>query len=237
MNLKTLMAFCVLATLSLGSAAQAESIVVNGSMNMEAGHIDILQRQPPSLGSPALRSIHRSVHRSGINTDGMITVLAAETAAGLSLFTLIDDDTRGSGFGSLDSMVGMTTELAGEANMYVNDVWSDIGSRQSDGSRSAASGVFTWNSERRGDGFAWAGLDEGEEGTFEFTHMLGDGLTTDRAFQFLTWTERGWEVMERGSFVDGVYGFSFAVVPLPPAVALGLVGLGIVAVRRRFARS
>lgn len=233
MNRKNLVAGVVLGVLALGGAARAESIVVNGSMNIEAGQIGVLNRQGPSLSGLALRAVHRSVHRSGINTDGMITILAAETGAGLSLFTLVDDNTVGGGFALPDSMIGMTSTLDGDADMYVNDAWSDVRQRSISGGASDVSGTFAWDSDRRGDAFAWGGLDAGEAGDFEFTHMLGDGLVGDRAFQFLTWTGRGWEVEERSGFVDGAYGFSFAVVPLPPAVALGLIGLGLVAVRRR----
>ena len=65
--------------------------------------------------------------RSGINTDGVVTMVLADTGSGLSFMALVDDNTANAGASGIpDATLGMVSAVNSNASFYVNDPSSDI---------------------------------------------------------------------------------------------------------------
>jgi MYXO-CTERM domain-containing protein len=190
-----------------------------------------------------LRSIHESINAAGINTDGVVTFIIANTSAGLSMFALVDNNMT-DGPKNIDAMLGMTTTTNSSAGWVNNDnnFFANGGTHENGGSTQTQSGDFFWHPDGGATGMAWTGLQSGNSGSFNFTAFMGGeggpstfaGLTNSDTFQFVSWTGTTWNLKRTGSFDGGgSFSFAFAVVPVPPALGLGLAGLGMVVVARR----
>lgn len=236
----------------LGSAAAAHAgtahITGNGlDFYMESGNMPGAIANPAGhfLSGPELRNIHTSLNAAGIDTDGVVTFILAETASGLSLFTLVDNNAI-NGAGAIDAILGMTSTTVATAGYVMNDLGVDIAGYSNDGSTQSVFGDYFWHPDGGADGMAWTNLAMGDTGNFEFTAYMGEGnetaannttfagISESEAFQFISWNGATWNTIMTGTFDDsGSFGFSFAIVPVPPAVALGLAGIATVAIVRR----
>lgn len=192
----------------------------------------------------SLAAVHASVSTSGIDTNGRITILAADTGHGLALMALIDQQSV-EGVSSLGH-VRMDTVANGTSFAYMNDESSGVTVTPNGPSSRTASGTFEWNSQGGGDGFAWAGLVTGNTMTFRFNRIDGVslGLNDPATFQFLTWEGTTWTAIdvpvELLSFTDtNDFGFAAAVfVPAPSLfVVAGMSALGCLRISRRRAGS
>jgi hypothetical protein len=228
----------VVACLCLAGAAHASSITISGTggpMTLRAGNFSTLFQgaDPHKFSAADLQSVHNTLHADGVTTDGFVTFLLADTSEGLSFLSLIDDNTvpGSTGHGNL---LGMSTTGPSSANYFINDVAGDNLTVSEPPGSTSVFGDFAWDNNG-GDAFAWTGLGEGDSCDFSFSEMSGDALAGVDTFQFVTWNGQAWEVVDHASFTgDGQFAFSFAVVPLPAPVLMGLVGLaGVIAVRRR----
>lgn len=232
------------ALMPVSNTAHAASVIVEGSsigsVTLQAGTMYEAfggSPIPHHFTTSSLTAIHNTLNSSGINTNGVVTFLLAETSAGLSFMALIDHET-GSGLSLPDSLLGMHSEAPSGSGYFINGLLDFI-SVHDNGTTIEAEGAFIWDSDYHGDAVAWAGLSEGDSGTFNFGSIKGllstfNGLDKSDTFQFLTFGENGWEVAALGSFVNGAFGFSFQVVPIPPAALVGAAGLvGVIVVRRR----
>jgi hypothetical protein len=256
MTMKRMHAFLV-AALAFGGAASSYAgtahITGNGlDFYMDSSNMPGYISSPGSnwLSGPELRSIHESLNAAGIATDGVVTFLLAETDAGLSLFALVDNNII-SGAGAIDAILGMTSTTVASAGYVMNDLGTDLPGYSNDGSTQTIFGDYFWHPDGGADGMAWTDLQFGDTGTFDFTAYMGEeqeggpaggsedgttfaGLSASDTFQFISWNGATWDSVMTGSFDEGgAFGFAFAIVPLPPAVALGLAGIGLVAIARR----
>lgn len=197
------------------------------------------------LSGPELRELHTSLNAAGISTDGVVTFILAQTDAGLSMFALVDNNAI-SGAGAIDAMLGMSSTTVASAGLVMNDLGTDLTGYSNGGSTQTVFGDYFWHPDGGADGMAWTGLQYGDTGTFDFTAYMGDGgetaannttfagLNASDTFQFITWTGSTWDSVMSGSFDDGgSFSFAFAIVPLPPALMLGIAGIGAVTVVRR----
>lgn len=229
-----------------GASAGGVYVDVDGDVfAMESNTIPgVFKAGAPLYRRKALDKTHRALHDCGITTDALVTFVLADTDAGLSFISLVDDNTMGpaSMRAKFDSQMRLTTEANRTNRSWVNDRQQDIQETidEESGARTAF-GLFTWKSTKRGDAFAWSGLEVDQEMSFDFgidgprfpTHP---GLTPVNAFQFVSWDGGCWEVVSTGAFDEnGGFDFTLTVVPLPPAVLLGAAGLGMVVLvsRRR----
>ena len=227
-----------IATLAAGGAAHAGTIQVDTfgeTLYLNSGPVtNLFGGTQHSFAASLLQDVHHDLHQSGINTDGVITVLLADTDSGLSLMALFDDNTSPLPSRSYSS-IDMSSTAPTTSRYYVNDMNDPMVMAMGTGFQTA-NAAFQWR-DNRGDAFAWTNLHAGDELTFGFDSVEGEALSDDFAFQFVNWTGQGWEIVGTGEFFQGEddkqYFFAASVVPLPAPVLLGLAGLGVVAFARR----
>ena len=224
--------------LAVSGTASAASIVVTGGFGeglvLESGTMSSLFRgaRGHAWNGAELATVHDALRSDGVDTNGRITLMPVETSRGLSLLTLIDEPTGGA-MGGLEQ-VGMTSTTSADGGFFINDVRGEDMTIETGDTGRTVDVDFRWR-ENRGDAFAWTRLESGDDVSYEFTTLSEIGLGDREAFQFVTWTRDGWR--NAGNFGASLPVTSFAVVPLPPALLLGMAGLGIVGVyRRRFRR-
>lgn len=246
----------LVAAVVFGSAASAYAGTAHITGNGLDFHINS-NDMPGSISNPAsnwlsgpeLRSLHNSLNDAGVATEGVVTIMLAETDAGLTLFSLVDNNAT-PGPGDVDAVLGMSSSTVSSAGYVMNDLGVDLQNYNDDGTTQTLSGDYFWHPDGGADGMAWTGLNIGDTGNFDFTAFMGEqengpagvsengttfaGLDSSDTFQFISWNGQGWDTIMNGSFDEGgSFSFAFAIVPVPPAIALGLAGLGIVAVARK----
>ncbi|MFK7960781.1 MAG: hypothetical protein AB8G96_09670 [Phycisphaerales bacterium] len=237
--------------LLIAGAAHAAPVRIDGlgdSTILNAGQfsgVGLSTADSAVLRNNPLRGIHAQLQADGIDTNGVVTLLAAEvdsTGDGLNdslgFFALVDEETESGKFRGFNARLGFMSWVDGDADFLVNDPGEKLGIRGGDDP--LALGRFDWDKREKGDAFGWTDLEVGESGDMHFWqagHRAGI-----EGFQFLTWTAEGWDVALTGDFNPGGYcqpdhfGFQFAIVPIPGAVWMGFAGLAAVgAARRRMA--
>jgi hypothetical protein len=194
---------------------------------------DLFNSSSPFFTTGDLASVHSTLNNWGIDTDGKITLLPVNTSFGLSFLTLIDEE-LGFGDNGTDGMLGLTSTAPSNLGMFINDSdqddWSLI--QPPFGSQTMGS-TFVWGSIGSGDGFAWTNLSLGDAISYSFVDLDGDGGAIGaESFQFVGWTDNGWDVVSTNGFkTDGSSVFTGMVVPAPGA-ALVLTAF-VVGKRRR----
>lgn len=227
--------------LAVASSANAGTIVVDalgGPVIMNSRNLGgLLTPGSTIFSTPSLAELHGSVNGDGISTDGRVTFLLADTADGLSFFTLIDTvgDFQPPAGGADDSILGFSSTAPITANRYINDnpgdniQWFNL----LNGTQ-LATGPFSWNSASDGDGFAWGNLLLGDAVSFHFVNQGAAGLLSPNTFQFLSFNGQGWHVVANGNFTsNNQFVFSFTTVPAPGAFALLGIGALVGFSRRR----
>ncbi len=194
----------------------------------------LLGSDAPLLRTEDLATLHWNLASWDIDTDGKVTILAAETQAGLSMLVLVDREFGGGDSGT-DGLLGMTTTGASSLLAFINDDTGDTWTLvQPPFGSQVVGATLTWGSLDSGDGFAWGNLARGDAVSFLFDDLAdGQGGLDEVPFQFVDWdNDLGWSVVATSTFkVTGDYAFTGTVIPAPPAAALLLAGL--LAARRR----
>jgi len=255
MMTKTLLTFALAGGLaSVASAGSINISDIGGGIVLDSGPMTpgVFGNGQPNWTTASLMSANASLAASGINTNGKITIVAADTTHGMALMALVDQQTASEGENS-PGHVGMVSVGHGANLAYLNAAGgSVVVSPNGPGSRTA-SGEFDWNSNGAGNGFAWANLAHGNAITFRFNRIADAALGLDdpRTFQFVDWNGSGWSLIpvspELLSFsATDDYGFSATVetveggthgIPLPTGAAMaGASLLGLSVIRRRRAR-
>jgi hypothetical protein len=235
-----------LAALTIAASAQAGTVAIEaagiGSFMINSGAVPgVFGAESPWFTDDALDLMHNSLHADGVTTDGMVTIVLANTDHGLSLMALVDDNTVG-GCPWWHSHLTLESTVESDAAVFINDAgcFGDHWECEDNGDSQTAWGSFWWADERFGDAMAWGGLEEGDEGCFDFSCSFGGGLAPCDPFQFVSWNGSAWEVVAVGDFdLDrccGEFSFCFTVIPLPQAAGLGLMGLLGVATLRKLRR-
>jgi hypothetical protein len=226
--------WCLAGTVTVDSSSLGSITLNSGTLN------NVFGNNPTKFTWQALKKAHNQLNNAGISTEGMVTIVLADTDAGLSLLALVDDENGPPGNGK-DTTLSVNADAPSDSMVFVNSL-ADEADISDDGSSMNVDMDFFWDSEKRGDAVAWAGLGQGDEGDFSFEVVAGEdgtfqGLNESNTFQFVSFGANGWEVVANGSFLEGVFGFDFAfsgsVVPIPPAALLGFAGLAGVALLRR----
>jgi len=222
-----------IAGLGTATVASATSISVTDGLgtglSLEAGPMSWLFDgvDAHAFTSQQLGMVHNALGASGIDTDGIITILPVMSADGLSLLTLVDD--RAGGPAGEMNRLAMHSVAPTGTGYYVNDLSTDPLNAASGAEGETMDVQFNWR-ENRADGFAWAGLGAGDIVDFDFEQIEGNLLGDDDSVQFVGWTGEGWE---RAGIFGGVdeFGTTISVIPGAPVLALGVIAL--VSARRR----
>jgi len=249
MMTKTLLAFALAGGLT--SVASAGSVTVSdigGGIVLNSGPMApaVFGTDQPNWTTVSLMAANASLNASGINTNGKITILAADTTHGLALMALIDQQMAVEGATALGH-VGMVSVGHGANLAYLNAAGGTVGVTPNGPGSRTASGSFDWNSNGGGNGFAWANLVTGNAITFRFNRIAGAnlGLLDPGTFQFVTWAGSAWSLVnvpanELNFTATNDFGFSSTVVqgiPLPASAALaGCSLMGLSVIRRRRTR-
>lgn len=214
---------------------------VGGGVSLQSGPLasTVFGGPAPAWSTSSLQSVHASLASSGINTNGRVTILAADTSNGLALLTLVDRETGVAG-GNPTGNLFMQSTAHGSNIGYVNDPDEGITISPPGGNSRIAEGQFRWDSSTSGDGFGWSNLAIGNVLTFRFNLPSKGalGLNMSETFQFVTWTGTSWAVVTIPAFqssfsINGEFGFAAVVIPLPGAAMLAMAPLGILPLVRR----
>ena len=219
-------------------AAEAGAGIVQidgaGSYQLRSHSINgVLQGSSPYFSTEDLAAIHLELNNWGVITDGKVTLLPVNTIAGLTLFTLMDQELGGGDTG-IDASIGIVSTASSSLQLYINDATQDDWSlvQPPFGSQSMGA-TFVWGSAGSGDGFGWAGMSQGDALSYHFTSVDGAIGLDAEAFQFVSWEDEGWSVLGTDGFkLDGTQVFTGSVIPAPPA-ALFVAALVLNRRRRR----
>jgi hypothetical protein len=230
------------ACMALVAGSQAAYILIDdigGPVEMHPGYMPgMLEAGSGLLTEGEMASVHAVLNDAGIATDGYVTLLLANTQAGLTFASLIDSNNGdlGAGPGLADSTLAMASTAPISLDYYVNaeggDLtdWTDLGN-----GLQKFEALFGWDDLDEGDGFAWGSLAMGDSVSFHFTDVNAQGLDPDAPFQFVSYQGGDWSVVASGDFTPAhQFVFSFQVLPAPGALCLlGIAGLGARSRRRR----
>ncbi len=233
--MRSSLALLVLAGLSpLASAGIINISPVGGGLALQSGPMPgLFGADEPSWSDSSLAAAHTALNADGINTDGKVTIVPADTDHGLALLLLIDRQGT-AGTPIVLGHIGLDSVGDGTDSAFVNDSASPISVSPGGGDFRIASAQLAWNSNGEGDAFAWGNLADGNVLTYRLYELAGPlGLDTTNTFQFVTYSAGHWSVVpispDDGSFSGtNDYGFTaFISVPAPstlallPALALG----------------
>lgn len=229
------------ACVAFGVGAQAGYIIVDdigGPVEMHPGNMPgMLDPGSGVLTEAAMSSAHEALNAAGVATDDYVTLLLANTGAGLTFATFIDSNAGIPASPLLaSSSLAMSTTGPISLDWYVNaeggDLtdWTDLGN-----GLQKYEALYGWDDEDEADGFAWGELAAGDSVSFHFTDVDAPGLDPDTPFRFLSYTSNGWQVVATGDFTSAdQFVFSFQVLPTPgPLCLLLLAGLRATSRRRR----
>ncbi len=238
---------------SVASAGSIRIDDIGGGITLSSGPMApaVFGNDQTTWTNTSLAAANASLNASGVSTNMMITIVAADTTHGLSLMALVDQrvDVLGA---EQDGHLGMVSVGHGDNLAYLNAAGGNIaiGPNAPGGSRTA-SGNFVWNMHGGGNGFAWANLQGGNTMTFRFNKVAGQtlGLQENPTFQFATWNGTNWSVIplptNQVSFTaTNDWGFTSTVIsagtfsiPLPSTAGMASASLlGLPLIRRRRAK-
>jgi hypothetical protein len=236
----------VLSSLLAAAHASAGTITISpasGDITLNSGDLSstVFGGSKPAWGPGSLSSVHTALNNAGIDTEGKVTFVAADTSRGLALLVLIDREVAPPPPASTGHLE-MASSGNGAGMTYINNIASTVTMTTGPAGLRTASADFQWNVNGGGDAFAWANLQEGNTMSFRFLRPSGGtGLIEPATFQFVTWGQTGWELVSTQSSMafdqDGTFGFGGRVVPLPSAVAMGALPLMAIGALRRRTRS
>lgn len=248
-NITLIAGTLVLGTAAAASAGTIQVDGIGGSATMHSAPLAAAVfggSSQSNFSSGALAAVHADVNASGISTEDLVTFVLADVdttgnglADSLAFLVLIDREAPDATFVATDSSLAMDTDADNNSLAWINDAGDDINVRETAGGANLnAEGVFLWDRDEKGDGFAWSGLGSGDFVTFNFyENSTRNGGLSD--FQFVSWNGSGYDVVAETELSQGSpqnlaqFGFSFTVIPLPPAAFIGLAGLAFVGMARR----
>jgi hypothetical protein len=215
---------------SAASSASAQHAIVDqlgGDVIMNAGSFGGTFTASPTMTDGDLTTIGSDLVASGITLDDQVTFLLANTDAGITFITLIDElPAVGGGGGSLNTL-GFASTVDEDNLPFINDNGFDnIQVINLLNGTQLATGAFQWDSVADADGHAWGNLKDGDFLSYNFFDVDTPGLGGN-PFQFLSFNGDTWDVVANGSFsANNQFVFTAQIVPAPGAIALlGVAGL------------
>ncbi|MAT80421.1 MAG: hypothetical protein CMJ29_02820 [Phycisphaerae bacterium] len=234
-------------TLAAGTAAMAEStarfVSWSGTeINLASGEFaDILSSPGTGFSTADMNAVNAELRKDGIETQGRISILLAETAAGLSVLTMFDDvdvvDPPGTPT-IVTSQVTVPQSATWQYNIDAGGTFDVIPI----GNEILLSGAFNWNSGIDSEAMAVSNLGEGDSGSFYLNEFEQGGLSPNNTIQMLTMQGGVWTVIESLDFLPAEGGgpefeyltFEITQIPGPAGMCLlAIAGLGVTRRRRR----
>ena len=178
-----------------------------------------------------------TLQSSGVQTSNRISILLAETGAGLSLITLFDGVSEG---GSGDQATVTASSFIPTTATWQYNV--DNGGSFSSfplGDQTVLNGAFVWNSGIETAAFSISNLQTDDTGAISLAEIIPGSLDPTQTIQLLTSSGGVWSVAESFDFLTNPDGspdfeyFTFEIGPVPAPAALALLGLAGIRTRRR----
>ena len=208
-------------------------------VNMGSGDLShLLQTGGEAFSDDDMASLDATLQASGIQTANRISVLIAETGAGLSLITLFDGQTGG-GTG-VPTVVTATSFIPDTATWQYNIEAGGSFDSFPLGNETVLSGGFSWGSGIESEAFAISNLQTDDVGSISFNEVVPGGLVANQTIQLLTSNGGVWSVADTFDFLPAPQGgpdfeyFSFRIGPIPGPAALAVLAIaGLAGSRRR----
>ena len=225
---------------SLHAEGTAEFVAWNGTqVNIASGEFgDILQNADNAFSFQDIQRVDQELQSQGIATQDRINIFLTQTAAGLSVVTLL---------GGLESpedpgqptAVSATTFVPGSANWHYNVDSGGTFDAVPLGDTTLLNGLFQWNTGENFAAMATSNLAFGDSGTLQLNLFQQGGLSTNNTIQVLTSQGGVWSVVEQFDFETSEDGgpdyqyFEFAITDIPAPGGLFIILLAYGMDRRR----
>jgi len=208
-------------------------------INLTSGEFsDILTSPGTGFSTADMNEVNSVLQNDGIQTEGRISIMLAQTGAGLSILTMFD------GVETIDPP-GTPTVVTAQAVVPLSATWQyniDAGGTFDvlpAGNELLLSGAFNWNSGVDSEAMAVSNLDAGQEGSFFLNQIVQGGLINE-SIQFLTMEAGVWTQAELLEFIPDENGgpdfeyITFDITSIPSPAGFMLLGLaGSISNRRR----
>ncbi|MCH2133002.1 MAG: hypothetical protein MK116_04545 [Phycisphaerales bacterium] len=208
-------------------------------INIAAGNFSgILSDGGTTFSTEDMTLVDQSIQASGLATQGFITLLLAETSAGLSLITLMDGITDPSPPGA-KTMTAATSFVPETATWQYNvDAGGTFDSFPL-GDQTVLSGAFQWQSGIESEAFAISNLAFEDIGSITYNEILPGGLSPNNTIQILTSDGGTWSIANQFDFDPADAGgpdfqyFDFEITAIPTPGVLAMLAVAGLSGRRR----
>ena len=210
-------------------------------INIASGEFsDILSTPGTGFSTADMNTVNAALQKDGIETQGRISILLADTAAGLSVLTMFDGV-------QYPDTPGKPTVVTSQATVPQSATWQyniDAGGTFDVfpvGNNTMLSGAFNWIPGVNSEAMSVSSLEEGNNGSFYMNAVDQGGLSTQEPIQFLTMQAGMWSYAETLGFQDSDSGgpdfeyltFEITAIPAPSGLLLlAFAGYGLKRRRR-----
>tara|TARA_Y100000589_G_scaffold37301_1_gene31212 strand:+ start:627 stop:1391 length:765 start_codon:yes stop_codon:yes gene_type:complete len=225
---------------SLLAAGSAQFVAWNGTeVNIASGEfVDILENSGNAFSLDDMNRVNEELQSQGISTQDKINVFLTETAAGLTIVTMLGGVETPDSSGPTTA-VSTTAFVPGTAGWQYN---ADAGGSFDAvplGDTTVLSGLFQWESGVNSAAMAASNLAVGDTGSYQFNEFQQGGLSTNNTIQLLTSEGGVWSVAQSFDFdpaedggLDFQY-FDFAITDIPAPGGLVIMMFAANGLRRR----
>ena len=208
-------------------------------VNIASGEFADILKSPGTMFSAAdMEEVDTTLQAQGLTTSGRISIMLAETGAGLSLITLMDGVDTPTPPGE-ETRVGMTSFVPITSTWQYNIDAGGTFDSFPVGDQVVLSGAFLWDSGVNNEVFAISSLADLDIGTIVLNSILPGGLTPNQTIQILTSDAGNWSVAATFDFEANkdnktlMQYFDFEITGIPAPATLGMIALAGLARRRR----
>ena len=195
----------IAALLAAGTAAQADSSARFTSwsgteVSLASGEFaDILKTSGTAFSAADMNEVNTALQADGIQTQGYLSIFVANTAAGLSIVTMMDGVESATPTGEA-TIVSATSFVPSTATWQYNlDAGGSFDSFAI-GDQVVLNGLFEWNSGIESEAFAISNLQMDDMGSITLNNILPGGLSPNQTIQLLTSNGGEWSVADTFDF-------------------------------------
>ena len=226
-------------TAAIAETAQLTSMF-GTEVNIASGEFAEILKSPGSVFSAQdMAHVDSTLQAQGLTTAGHISIMLAETGAGLSLITLMDGVDTPTPPGE-ETRVGMTSFVPTTSTWQYNIDAGGTFDSFPVGDQVVLSGAFLWDSGVNSEVFAISNLADLDVGTLILNSILPGGLTPNQTIQILTSDAGIWSVAATFDFEATkdnktlMQYFDFEITAIPTPATLSMLALaGLIRRRRR----
>ena len=208
-------------------------------VNIASGEFAEILKSPGSVFSAEdMAHVDSTLQAQGLTTEGHISIMLAETGAGLSIITLMDGVDTPTPPGE-QTRVGLTSFVPTTATWQYNIDAGGTFDSFPIGDQIVLSGAFEWQSGVNSEVLAISNLADLDIGTIALNSIIPGGLTPNQSIQILTSDAGNWSVAAEFDFEATkdnetlMQYFDFEITAIPAPAALGLLALAGLRRRRR----